>query len=137
MSSKKCPQCGLTNFADALACKRCTADLSSVPAGLQIEPVPASRPEPTIAQQAVSETTAAVVSVANTQFSAGNVFAVLIWLGATGAFCLIFLTLQSDFARAESAPQQCAAAAINVGYAILVYCIARGLTLTIRAGQGK
>ncbi|MGB7925548.1 MAG: DUF4177 domain-containing protein [Pyrinomonadaceae bacterium] len=30
MSSKKCPQCGLPNFADAETCKRCDTNLKSV-----------------------------------------------------------------------------------------------------------
>lgn len=41
MSSRKCPQCGLVNFAGDPSCKRCGADLSGAPAA-----EPEQRPGP-------------------------------------------------------------------------------------------
>jgi hypothetical protein len=38
MSSKRCPQCGLVNFATAVTCKRCNHDLASTAASVSRQP---------------------------------------------------------------------------------------------------
>ena len=69
--------------------------------------------------------------------SRGDILHILVWSGAMIFIGIIFLRISTDLSRAESAPQQAAAAGINACYAIIVYVLARSASEIIKTGQGK
>lgn len=139
MQSRKCPQCNLVNFPNAQSCKRCNADLSQS----LIESV--IHENESLFEEQPFKHSEAVISIpipspvvySENKANVGDAISGLLWLLMIPVMAFAGLDLMAGLKSANSAPQQAAAAAMSLGYAVIPYCFARAVSECIKSFQGR
>jgi uncharacterized Zn finger protein (UPF0148 family) len=139
MTSQKCPNCGLVNFATEEICKRCGINLHESP--VETEETVYQEEQENFKQYAQPEyenrQDFATAVPSDKKPTTPDIICGILWLLLIPILLMDFLFLSSALATANGAPQQAAGAAMAAGYAVIPYCAVRALTEAIRSFSGK
>lgn len=122
---KYCAKCGGENNASDSKCFKCGFPLQDkdVAAALANEP-PVTRQPQNIQ-----------IGLDNEMSSFSQGILILVWIGACCSAAIGGLIILSGMAAAQSAPQEASVCAFGLSWAIIPYCIARGVTEMVRSGN--